>query len=193
MDVAETVARVKANMLGRIADERNNTEFMAEVTLMNGNHLEIGTLHGGSAIVVALLKKHYGYSGRVTCIDPLNGYYADIPKWAHETDVVTNVPVTLETIRENEQRFGVSLEIIQAKSNPFPVRGRSFATAYIDGDHWREAPLIDFINASTVTSDYIVFDNCDQKHPDVMRACWIAEQVWTPYKRQGTTCIVRHP
>ena len=54
------IAYVKANMLGRIADEQHNTALMAVAAICPGDHLEIGTLHGGSAIVVALLKKQFG-------------------------------------------------------------------------------------------------------------------------------------
>lgn len=192
MDIEETIAYVKANMLGRMADEQSSTAMMAETILRHGDHLEIGTLHGGSAIAVALLKKQYGYSGRVVCIDPLDGYYTGT-RYAAQNDYVTGVPVTLDTIRENERRFGVELEVLQVKSLPFPVRGRTFATAYIDGDHWGDMPVIDFVNAAMVTSEYITFDNCDRKHPDVVRACEIAEKTWHPHRREGIACIVRHP
>lgn len=186
------IQRVKLEMLGRMADECNNTALMAEMTLCDGDHLEIGTLHGGSAIVVALLKRAYGYSGRVVCLDPFDGYY---PKTKHyrSRDVLTNVPVSVETLRENMKRFDVELEIVQAYSIPFPISGRTFATAYIDGNHWGDAPLQDFQNVSQVTEKFIIFDNCGDRWPDVTAACDYAETVWQPYKRQGITCIVRHP
>lgn len=192
MDVEKIVEHVKANMLGRIADEKNNTALMAETTLCDGDHLEIGTLHGGSAIVVALLKRTRGYSGKVVCIDPLDGYYIGT-RYACKNDIVTDVPITLETLRENEQIFGVELEVVRARSIPFPIHGRRFATAYIDGDHWGDSPTIDFINAALVTSEYITFDNCDRNHPEVVHACEIAERVWIPHRREGNTCIVRRP
>ena len=192
MDVYQTIEYVKANMRGRIADEQNNTAAMAKTTLCDGDHLEIGSMHGGSAIVVALLKKHHGFSGRVVCVDPLDGYYIGT-RYENHSDPVSNVPVSLETIQANIQRFNVDIEVIQAKSNPFPLYGRTFATAYIDGDHWHDAPMIDFINAAMVTTTYITFDNCGTKWPDVLKACHIAEQTWIPYRKSGITCIVRHP
>jgi hypothetical protein len=192
MDVMEVIEYVKEHMLGRIADEQGNTALMAQTTLCDGDHLEIGTLHGGSAIVVALLKKRYGFTGRVVCVDPLDGYYTGT-RYAFPVDFVSKVPVSLETIRENERRFGVELEIVRARSIPFPLHGRRFATAYIDGDHWGDVPLMDFINAAWITDKYITFDNCGAKWPDVTRACGIAEWVWQPYKREGIACIVRHP
>lgn len=192
MDIAETITYVKANMLGRMADEQGNVALMAETTLRHGDHLEIGTLHGGSAIVVALLKKAYGFTGRVVCIDPLDGYYNGT-RHAKEVDPVTGVPVSIDTLTENMRRFDVELEIIQAESIPFPLHDREFATAYIDGAHWGDIPTMDFVNAAMVTKHFITFDNCAAKWPDVEHACHIAEHTWTPYKRQGITCIVRNP
>lgn len=192
MDVNEIVEYVKEHMLGRIADEQGNTALMAETALQHGDHLEIGSMHGGSAIVVALLKKRYGFDGRVTCIDPLDGYYTGTYYESH-VDPMTRVPVSIETIRENMQRFGVDIEVIQARSNPFPVYGRTFTSAYIDGDHWNDAPIIDFINCAMVTEKYITFDNCGRRWPDVLRACHIAEQTWIPHIKTGITCIVRRP
>lgn len=192
MDVIETIEYVKENMLGRIADEQGNTALMAETTLCHGNHLEIGSMHGGSAIVVALLKKHNGFDGKVTCVDPLDGYYTGTYYESH-VDPLTGVPVSLETIQENMRRFDVEIEVIQAKSSPFPVYDRTFTTAYIDGDHWNDAPIIDFINAAMVTEKYITFDNCGTRWADVLRACHIAEQTWKPHIKRGITCIVRHP
>jgi len=68
------VKEVEDNIVGRLAnkigDERtNNTEVLLEYVLKSGggNHLEIGTLFGGSAIAVALLKNYYGQSGIVVC------------------------------------------------------------------------------------------------------------------------------
>jgi hypothetical protein len=192
MDVKEIICHVKKNMLGRIAEERNNTVLMAETVMRDGDHLEIGTMHGGSAIVAALVKREFGFGGNVVCIDPLDGYYTGT-RYEFEVDPVTFVPITIETIRENEKRFGVELEIVQARSHPFPIHDRTFTTAYIDGGHTGDTPILDFINASACTTGFIVFDNCDERHRDVMKACRIAEQIWTPYKREGITCIVRHP
>jgi len=182
---------IDVTMLGRLALEHDNALIMACFAAVDGDHLEIGTMHGGSAILVAMLKRELGLSGNVTCIDPLDGYYAGT-RYACPADPLTHVPVTIETIRENERRFGVKLDVIQAKSIPFPVAGRRFATAYIDGDHWGIAPVMDFINCMMVTERYIIFDNCSAPHPDVMRACEAAEAAWRPVLRQGITCVVEH-
>lgn len=190
--IDKIIQNVKDKMLGRIADEQFNVRLMAATTLCNGDHLEIGTLHGGSAIVVALLKKHYGYSGRVVCIDPLDGYYPNSKRYK-KTDILTKIPICVETLQENMKRFDVELEIVQAYSDPFPIAGKRFATAYIDGDHWNGIPLKDWNAVKEITDNFVTFDNCDFNHPDVLTACRIAESDWKPYKREGITCIVsRH-
>ncbi len=192
--VKDIIEHVKKNMLGRIVDEQDNTLLMAETTLQDGNHLEIGSLHGGSAIVVALVKKEFGFSGDVYCIDPLNGYYlnSNCPKkWQSQIDPVSKIPISIETIQENMRRFDINLNIIQFQSNPYPLNGEKFATAYIDGDHWGDMPFIDFMNIHPNVSEFITFDNCDDKHPDVIKACSKAEKIWYPYLRKGITCIVK--
>lgn len=190
--INKIIENVKANMLGRMAEERDNVLLVAATAACDGDHLEIGTLHGGSAIVVALIKKQFGYSGRVVCIDPFDGYYPNSKRY-HKLDILTHIPVTVETLRENMRRFGVELEIIQAYSDPFPITNRRFATAYIDGDHWNGMPLKDWNSVKGITDKFVTFDNCDFNHPDVLTACNIAEREWLPYKREGITCIVKSP
>lgn len=194
--IGDVIQYVKENMIGRIADEHDNTLLMAETTLCDGNHLEIGTLHGGSAIVVALVKKEYGFTGKVYCIDPLDGYYlkSNCPqKWQEKIDPVSKVPVSLDTLKKNMKIFDIELEVIQSSSIPYPLNDEVFATAYIDGDHWGDAPTLDFMNVYPHVERFITFDNCDSKHPAVQSACNQAERIWMPYKRQNNVCIVKHP
>lgn len=195
MVISEIIQYVKDNMIGRMADEQNNTALMAETTLCDGNHLEIGTLHGGSAIVVALLKKEHGFTGNVYCIDPLDGYYLDSncpQKWQAMIDPISKVPISIETIKENIKRFDVELNIIQKSSIPYPLNGEAFSTAYIDGDHWGNVPTLDFMNIQSHIEKFITFDNCDDRHPSVQSACRYAEKIWMPYKREGIICIVKN-
>ena len=39
----------------------------------NGNHLEIGTAWGGSAIMAALVKRRFGLDGQIVAFDPISG------------------------------------------------------------------------------------------------------------------------
>lgn len=52
---------------------KSNIYHLANLCAVPGDHVEIGTLHGASAIAVALAKKMAGVPGEVYCIDPLDG------------------------------------------------------------------------------------------------------------------------
>lgn len=190
----DLTTRITNEMRGRIAVDFDNAPMMATYAAIPGDHLEIGTLHGGTAVLVALLKKTLGLPGKVVCIDPLNGYYANRP-FGEADDTITHVPVTPETMLYNARLFDVAdrIEIIQKTSNPWPVqKGRRFSSAYIDGDHWDEYPLIDWTNCAACVDEYIVFDNVDHKHLAVQHA--VTEAVKNPAWRlvllKGITAVM---
>ena len=177
MDYLEIANRVRAGIIGRIADGNTNLARLCHYTVLagNGDNLEIGSLFGGSAITVALAKKESGLAGHVVCIDPLNGYYKDT-KSDQNKDVGTDIDISgytpsPELLMRNAESFGVEIEIIQAKSSPFPKRAkRQYVMAYIDGDHWKDAPTNDWNNIKSLVTRFIVFDNYDKKHPAVQIA-----------------------
>lgn len=185
--------KVQRDMLGRMALEHDNAIIVARYAARDGDHLEIGTLHGGSAILVALTKQLLGFSGKVVCIDPLDGYYKNTMRGMNY-DPITQVPVSLSTLQENVKRLGVTdrIEIIQARSIPWPIRDREFETAYIDGNHWDGVPMLDWLNVRKVTRQYVAFDNCDPKHPDVVTACECAKGTWLPEFQNEILCVVKH-
>ena len=117
----------------------------------DGDHLEIGTAHGGSAIAAALAMSHIDREGKVVCIDPMEG---DL---AHSS---------LDMFWENAKHFGVEdrIEFYQAKSNPYPLEDRKFGTALIDGDHSTKCVIEDWKNASKVTLSYVMLHDYDQIH-----------------------------
>lgn len=169
----EIIQRVVAGIDGRVAIEAADVNILAWAVARagDGNHLEIGTLFGGSAIITALVKAELGLKGRVTCLDPLDGYYLGTP-FACPVDPVCTKPITAERVRKNAEAFGVELEIIAKKSQPFPeeLMDRRFVSAYIDGDHWGDGPMLDWLNVKARTDRIVVFDNNDAKHPAVQKA-----------------------
>jgi hypothetical protein len=177
---------------GRIASEQDNAAIMACFAAIEGDHLEIGTLHGGTAILVAWIKQELKLSGQVVCIDPLDGYYLGMDR-GEDVDPLTKVPVSIETLHDNITRFDLQdkIEVIQKKSSPFPLKDRRFTSAYIDGDHWGDMPMVDWQNVSRITDRYVIFDNCDKEHPSVLDACLSAAftSEWTSIYRQGITCV----
>lgn len=167
--------RVVDNIAGRVCDPKG-TDVVLDIVAQAGagNYLEIGVLHGGTAIAVALLKKELGQGGEVYCVDPLNGYYSELFGENYQ-DSVSGTPVTRKILDKNIKSFGVedTVKVIDKKSYPYPeeLKGIKFAVAFIDGWHWDDAPLKDWNNVKEVTNKYVVFDNYDGKHESVTSAC----------------------
>jgi hypothetical protein len=159
----------------------------------NGDHLEIGTLYGGSAILAAMTKQKFGLDGKVYCVDPLTGYY-DEPR-----------PGMVDRVFGNMKTCHVEDRIIltEAKSFPFPeaLAGQKFVTSFIDGDHTMAGAYSDWLNVYPLTSHFVLFDNYDYEHPDsgprggtvldaagkVMRT--MGEHPWFPVYIGGITII----
>ena len=198
----DVVKRVRSEMTGRIADEQNNVMYLLEIVKRagNGNYLEIGVLHGGTLCAAGLWKQELNQRGQCVGIDPLDGYYMDYidtPKRGCKVDPITRLPVAEDIVKENIKKFGLSrrCKIIKSKSNPLPDKaaGMEFSVTYIDGDHWGDAPYVDFENVKDITTGYIIFDNYDEKHPDVMGACHRAAEdpAWDKFFCAGITYALR--
>lgn len=191
------IKRIQQRMLGRICHEQHNGNYLAWAIAQagRGDHLEIGSLHGGSAILAVLVKNRFSLPGEVWCVDPLDGYYIGTP-FAHVVDWVSKVPVTPETLRSNLEAFGVAdrVHVVQKKSIPWPeeLGGHTFASAYIDGDHWGDAPTIDWRNVKDRVGRIVVFDNTDrQTHPAVVAAVEEAKKdpQWKCILEAGITAV----
>ena len=196
----DIIKHVKENMTGRMCDEQRNVAYLLEMIRIagDGNYLEIGTLHGGSLCAVALWKKEHKQFGTCYAIDPLNGYYTDylnVKKRGCAVDPITKIPVAIETVKANLRKFGVDrrVKIIQEKSDPFPLQGVQFAVTYIDGDHWGEAPLKDWLAVKDITTQFVIFDNYSPSHPDVIEAAHFAadDPQWDKFMHAGITYALR--
>ena len=165
--------RVADNIAGRVCDPKD-TDIVLDIVAQggDGNYLEIGVLHGGTAIAVALLKKELGQGGEVYCVDPLNGYYAEMFGEGTRDEAG---PVTRGILDKNIKSFGVEdiVRVIEKKSYPYPeeLKGIEFAVVFIDGWHWDDIPLKDWNNIKEVTNKFVIFDNHDSKHESVRSAC----------------------
>ena len=196
--IGKIIERVNRDMNGRMCDEHDNVRLLMEAVrdAGDGDYLEIGVLHGGSLCAVGLLKKQLKHKSRCYGIDPLDGYYTDhkhIKKRGRYNDPVTRLPVDYNTVISNLEKFGITdrVTIIQSRSNPLPFYG-SVAVCYIDGDHWGDAPTIDWCNINPLVTRFVVFDNVCDKHPDVKMAVDHAQRDvrWRTYKLQGITAIM---
>ncbi|MBW8034500.1 MAG: class I SAM-dependent methyltransferase [Planctomycetes bacterium] len=155
----------------------------------HGDHVEIGTFFGASAILVAAAKKHFNAHGKIYCVDPLearNDVMLD-----HTSEIVA----TTKIVYENAGIFDVRdrIEIHPHASKPWPLKDRTFATAYIDGDHWNGFPRHDW-NAlrKTITYSVMFDDYCWGKTEvieTVIRA--MSDPYWIPIHISGLSAILR--
>lgn len=128
-------------------------------TTLSGNHVDIGTYFGGSAILAALAKP----AGRVYSIDSQNTYHWRIGI------------VTPEKVQENITYFGVGdkISLIKSNSNPWPLNGVEIQSVFIDGDesdHLHAGGVLnDWLNAKCRATEYIIFHDCRALYPGVMR------------------------
>lgn len=141
----------------------------------DGDHLEIGSLFGGSAILAALTKKLYGLSGGIVCIDDLE---------------MTGDNVILK----NAALFGVDdiITVYLVKSNPFPFQ-RRFVSTLIDASHDYGWCLADWKNAKQYTDKYIIFHDYDPSHMGVVDATKEAMQEWRPVFLAEHTLVLGRP
>ena len=197
--IGDIIFDVENNITGRIANKvegsrrTNGLEILMEYVYKSGggNHIEIGTLFGGSAIAVALLKKHLEHPGLVFCIDPLAGFYNE-----GLIDSQSGVAVTPQTLFKNIQKFDVGdrIMVMQARSDPCPkFTDICFSTAYIDGDHEHGIPVRDWSCVNSHVTDYIIFDNHAETHRDVLKAgkLSINNKHWEKERDEDVTLVVR--
>lgn len=186
-DISENIA------VGRLANTPVNMGILAQMLFYaeDGDHLEIGTLFGGSAILAALVKQHYNFEGKVICVDPLDGYYGA------SLDPVTGERVGVDAVKKNAESLGVSgwIKIVPAHSNPWPFEiGDRFKSAYIDGDHGYSGCLSDWENCRRTVTDFIILDNYDRVHAGVIEVVKeaICSPRWTPIHINDVSVVLAH-
>ena len=151
---------VCANINGRFAMNEKDTDLLADCIIEggNGNYIEIGTLYGASAIFAALVKRTQ--SGKVYTIDPMTGYYGGL-------DCIGGALVkpSEEHFRQNVKNFDVKVELVKAKSDPWPLPRIKARVILIDGDHQLDAVMNDWHNAKRHSERFVIFH--DYGNPDV--------------------------
>ena len=197
-EIYRVIKEVQASMKGRICYEQNNVAVMASYALEagHGDHLEIGALFGGSAIVVALLKKRHFLDGKVYCVDPLDGFYFARLGKRVDPDLPGKLRVDRAALDYNIRQFGVEdyIEVIEKPSIPWPdeLKGKQFVSVYIDGDHWGNTPTTDWENVKDNVTRFVIFDDNDKKHPSVIKACELAAEDpnWKTVWNAGITYVL---
>jgi len=122
---------IRSRIRGRIALLDTEAELLFEMCRLPGDHLDIGTLWGGSAILAALAKP---LEARVVTLDAMN-----VHAWGPEGDpMAKNQRATPGSVLQNFADCGVAdrISMVLANSWPWPVNvGHRFSTAFLDGDH----------------------------------------------------------
>ena len=139
---------------------------------VKGDHLEIGSLFGASAIVAARTKREVKSEGKVICIDPM---LTDEQEPHFHVEGMTPVEKLFFDNQElifivSTKAFG-NIELVRARSHPWPIdMNKRFTTAFIDGWHYNDGPLMDAKIVAEITDVAILLDDVGPHYPDVYKA-----------------------
>ena len=150
--------RLAARCLPMSSRTVNQSSIGEAVWGSRGDHLDIGTYWGGSAMLAALIKQESGSPGKVYTIDA----YLRNGKPSTYIDNIT----TYLFRRWEEENVKDIIELAVGVSNPLPWTG-PFETVYIDGGHDYEAVHSDWLNVKDITTKYVIFDDVGDRWPGV--------------------------
>ena len=145
-----------------------------------GDHLEIGSAFGASAIAAVLAMKFMNRDGKVVCIDPMEG------------DLALS---QAGMFWENVKALGMEdrIEFHQQKSQPYPLGDRKFGSALIDGDHSTECVTEDWKNVSKVTLSHIMLHDYGQIYTvrQAVRDVVLPDENWAVSAACGWSLIMK--
>lgn len=157
--IAETIEKW---ISGGMGCEKEDAALLAEVIFRAGHsdHLELGTLFGGTAILVAMAKRQFGFEGDVHCVDNFSYLSEDYP-------------VGKELVLENAAAFDVAdrIKVFEGDTYPLPpdITEHHYGSAYIDAAHDFPHCQRDWLSVKDI-SDLVVFHDYDFEHMGVVSA-----------------------
>ncbi len=161
--LAHHVRQIEASCAGRLATSIHAalTRVLSVLSLgqQTLEYLEIGVLFGVNTAIVWDLLRHHFRSTRITCIDPLEGYYD-----AKSLDALTGLPISEQLLLHNLHKVQCDMTQVQVlrglSEDPQILEQasqRSYNYLLIDGDHSYDGVRQDFENyAPLVRSGGIV-------------------------------------
>jgi len=124
-----------------------------------GDHLEIGSRLGGSAVVSAWALGENKTQRKIICVDPMEDLIPQI-KYPTKTEMGDE-----KIFWDNMRRFGVDghVELYQEYSDTYFVGygSKTYSTAFVDGDHRYNGVRADLDNLKDRVSQSIVMDDVD--------------------------------
>ena len=147
----------------------------------DGNHIEIGSLFGATAVAAVWGKRLGGWQGKIYCIDPMK---FDTHEYCVREDGNESQKILLkhqhQIFLDNVRQFP-EIELVRASSNPWPLPDDiEVATIFIDGWHYGNGPITDAKNAIARAKKAVMLDDIIPAYPDIYRAFrWmVAESGW---------------
>ena len=145
---------VDMNIYGRLTMPDIDGAILGTVmAACDGDHIEIGTAHGGSAILCAYAKKMLKANGHIYTVDPLEGYKGDRTPTPPEP-TYDNVWANIELHNMQDR-----ITLMQGYHPPLPpeARGVTFESAFIDGGHDFHSVMADWKNLKDKVKGIILF------------------------------------
>lgn len=204
-DALLSAGHVRDRIVGRAAGDigDNLSQYGAIAQLARGGRrsirfLEIGTLFGGSCLLMLHACRNLDVEPRGVCIDPMRGYY-------DQAEDKSRVPVTADTLFGNLRRFGFPADCVevrqyesQAHEAWHGLREESFDILLIDGDHSFQGVTDDWriYSRFVAPGGYVLFDDYgDKGWGDLTRAvsliCESLTADWHAAGVLGTTMVLR--
>ena len=107
-----------------------------------GDYLEIGVNRGGSLAFAGLIKRHLKQAGTVYGIEIGLAWKPEIDKFV--------------------QGLSLTPTVFYKNSHPWPAGDLKPVVAFIDGDHYGDAPINDWNNLKDRVQRFILFHDCDE-------------------------------
>ena len=147
-------ADMDAKITGAIGMTGADASILASVVSMDGDHLEIGALWGGSAILSAETKKRGGWKGNIICVD--DGAMAN----------------SKNVVLDNARIMGVDDRIVLhlGNSTDYDHGDTKYATALIDAGHGYSDCMNDFRKIDDHVTGRIMIHDYDPDHQGVVDA-----------------------
>jgi len=189
----DKLAMINNKIHGSIWTDADECELIAEIIREAGDglHLEIGTAHGGTAIVAGLVKKEYGISGGVVTIDPMVGGW-----WDHG-DGNGDTP-TRQTVLDNISKFDIDCtSIVGYSQDIIPANDFKPVTTFIDGDHSHWGCLWDWNLVKDITEKFVIFHDYNFDNPKLAGVIKVVDEIasidseWQRYKEVNRVVVFK--